>query len=141
MGLSSTERRRYLRDLSHPDVRRRSFAAFILGGEPASATVVRALRSALRDPAPAVRDFAAQSLGALGDGKSIGAIIEIIGKWPPRLTRGAARGLADLGACYPSHREPVTSALRDYLGRARGRQRDHAAALLAELGVAAEDAS
>lgn len=125
----------WLRDLRSSDPETRSVAAFALGGARLRRRdVTAALRTALADVDPVVVNFAGQSLGQLGDSASLPTIQGLLAIGSPRDRTGLAWAVAVLAEGRRQRDQTLAiEALSAYLRRARGRTREHAAALLARL--------
>lgn len=132
---SAAETDQWLLDLTSPDPAERADAAFVLGGSRRRRRrVIGALRSALSDEDPVVVNFAAQSLGQLGDLESLPTILRLLSTGPPRDRTGAAWAAAALAVhANEQGQASARAALRAYRSRARGFSRGHAEALIARL--------
>ena len=125
----------WIRALKNPSPDARADAAFGLGGVGGSRDeVVAALRTALDDPDLMVVNFAAQSLGQLRDLPSLSSIRGLLSTGPPGHRRGLAWAVEALAAIGTEQdRLDAKESLSAYLKRARGRNRAHAAGILARL--------
>lgn len=141
LGLANTnesddEVERWLQDLKSPDADARADSAFALGGSRARRDeVLQGLRALLGDDDVVVVNFAAQSLGQLFDTASIQTLLGLLAIGPPRHRRGVAWAVAQLsGGLSETDRVDTALALDRYRRRARGRTREHADALVTDLG-------
>lgn len=124
-------------DLQSTDVAKRLSAAFLLTGGQISRESVLALRAALQDGEPEVRNQAATALADSGDKASFDAIRSLLEESPPSEATGLAWALAAL-AVPAGRTEEAERCLARVRSRARGRAREHASALLRNLGSSSE---
>lgn len=112
----------------------RSLGAFQLVGKRVSRRELRVLRTLLDDTNPWVQESAAQALGAAGDITSLGAIVALMDSHSPRDGWGYAWAVGELGAAGDENAQSMAwDALARYKKRARGRSREHAAAIMRRL--------
>lgn len=120
--------------LASADAADRALGAFLLIGELLDDPMRASLRRLLRDPAPLVRETAAQALGSAADSDALEAIVALMDSVPPREGWGFAWAVCEIASSTTdSSWRMGHDALRRYLRRARGNSRQHAELLLARV--------
>jgi hypothetical protein len=140
---------RLLNGLARGDRYRRRASALELGGWPATAEIIAALRACLSEPDVYLRGQAAMCLGILGDADSVGRILEVTeSRWEgePGIPKdlgiedepavNAAYGATALALARPDVGARAHEALTRLRDRTSGRNRERTESLLARLGRA-----